>query len=185
MSNHRQRLAPAVVMISVLMLLSACGGHNGVSAQGGPLPEIAPPPGPVRVEVRTLPGLGPVLVDEQGYTLYLFPPDSHAHVTCTDACQGSWPSLALPAADAPVAGPGVNPALLGAAADPAGLGEQVVTYAGWPLYTYAGDITPGQANGQGLNLNGDSWFVVQPSGKAVVPPAQQDVLPGMSAGGGK
>ena len=79
----------------------------------------------------------------------------------------------------------MNPALLGAAAEPAGMGGQVVTYAGWPLYTYAGDITPGEANGQGLNLNGDSWFVVAPSGKALVPPDQQDVLPGMSVGGSK
>jgi len=31
MSNHRQRLAPAVVIISVVMLLSACGVRDGAS----------------------------------------------------------------------------------------------------------------------------------------------------------
>jgi len=56
-------------------------------------------------------------------------------------------------------------------------GRRVVTYAGWPLYTYAGDVAAGEANGQGLNLNGDSWFVMNPAGKALVPADQQDVMP--------
>jgi len=80
----------------------------------------------------------------------------------------------------PEAGAGVNPALLGSTTDPAG--GQVATYAGWPLHTYAGDVDPGQGNGQGLNLNGDSWFVIRPSGQVVVPPGQQGVLPATRGG---
>jgi len=31
---------------------------------------------------------------------------------------------------------------------------------GHPLYTYVGDSTRGQANGNGLNLNGGQWHEV-------------------------
>ena len=34
----------------------------------------------------------------------------------------------------------------------------MVTYNGWPLYTYASDIQPGQATGQGIDLNGGKWY---------------------------
>lgn len=53
--------------------------------------------------------------------------------------------MAAPPSTVPLAGPGANPALPGTVANPSG--GQMVTYAGWPLYTYAGDVDPGQANG--------------------------------------
>ena len=43
-----------------------------------------------------------------------------------------------------------------------------MTYDGWPLYRYAGDVDPGTANGQGLTLNGGPWYVMRPSGQPVV-----------------
>jgi hypothetical protein len=43
-------------------------------------------------------------------------------------------------------------------------GGRVVTYNHWPLYTYVGDLTPGQATGQALDLNGAPWYVLRPSG---------------------
>lgn len=52
--------------------------------------------------------------------------------------------------------------LLGTAPDPDG--GRVITYNHWPLYTYAGDLTPGQATGQALDLNGAPWYVLRPSG---------------------
>jgi predicted lipoprotein with Yx(FWY)xxD motif len=36
----------------------------------------------------------------------------------------------------------------------------VVTFNGWPLYTFANDKAPGQVNGQGV---GGVWFVATPS----------------------
>jgi predicted lipoprotein with Yx(FWY)xxD motif len=55
--------------------------------------------------------------------------------------------------------------LLGSDADPAG--GRVVTYNGWPLYTYVSDTAPGKASGQALNLNGGLWYVLAPSGKVI------------------
>jgi hypothetical protein len=42
-----------------------------------------------------------------------------------------------------------------------------VTYAGHPLYTYAGDAKPGQARGQGLDQFGAEWYVLAPSGHKI------------------
>ncbi len=55
--------------------------------------------------------------------------------------------------------------LLGSDPDPAG--GRVVTYAGWPLYTYVADTSAGAAKGQALNLNGGLWYVLAPSGKVI------------------
>lgn len=41
-------------------------------------------------------------------------------------------------------------------------GSVQVTYAGMPLYQFAGDAEPGDTNGQG---SGDVWFVVSPKGQ--------------------
>ena len=49
--------------------------------------------------------------------------------------------------------------------DPAG--GRVVTYAGWPLYTYVTDTAPGTATGQALNLNGGLWYALAPSGQVI------------------
>jgi predicted lipoprotein with Yx(FWY)xxD motif len=42
-----------------------------------------------------------------------------------------------------------------------------VTYAGHPLYYFAGDATPGQTTGQGSNGFGADWWIVAPNGKAI------------------
>jgi predicted lipoprotein with Yx(FWY)xxD motif len=43
-------------------------------------------------------------------------------------------------------------------------GSLQAAYDGHPLYTYVGDSAPGQANGNGLNLNGGLWHEVAASG---------------------
>lgn len=43
----------------------------------------------------------------------------------------------------------------------------MVTYAGWPLYTYISDSAAGQASGQGLETNGALWYAISPSGKVI------------------
>jgi hypothetical protein len=60
---------------------------------------------------------------------------------------------------------GVKASLLGSAPDPSG--GKVVTYAGWPLYSYVADATPGSVAGQDINLNGGRWWVITTSGTVV------------------
>ena len=77
----------------------------------------------------------------------------------------SRPPLALSTGQKPVVSGQVKSALVGS--DPSPAGGQVVTYAGWPLYTYVADASPGTARGQALNLNGGLWYVIAPSGKVI------------------
>jgi len=59
------------------------------------------------------------------------------------------------------AGSGVT-GTLGTITRPGG-GTQA-TYDGHPLYTYAGDTSPGQAKGNGLNVSGGLWYEMEVSG---------------------
>jgi predicted lipoprotein with Yx(FWY)xxD motif len=119
----------------------------------------------VRVSTRNVQGLGQVLVDARGHTLYMFVPDKRRKVTCTGTCAASWPPLKLPKGARLVAGGKARQKLLGSDPDPAG--GRVVTYAGWPLYTYVADTKAGAAFGQATNLNGGLWYVLSPAGKVI------------------
>ena len=57
----------------------------------------------VTISTRTLPGLGSVLANAQGRTLYVFAPDKAKKVTCVDGCATVWPPLALSSGEKPVA----------------------------------------------------------------------------------
>ncbi len=113
----------------------------------------------------TLKGVGTVLVDAQGHTLYTFAPDNASKITCLHACAAVWPPDELPAGSKPAISGAVNPALVSTALDPEG--GTVVTYAGWPLYRYIADSSAGSAAGQALTLSGGTWYVITPAGKPV------------------
>jgi predicted lipoprotein with Yx(FWY)xxD motif len=110
--------------------------------------------------------LGPVLADSSGQTLYMFPPDAERHVTCMKLCAASWPPLTVLGGHAPKAGPGVEQSLLGTDPNPGG-GPAVVTYDGWPLYTYSADVKRRQTAGQGIYLDGGYWWMMAPSGQPI------------------
>jgi predicted lipoprotein with Yx(FWY)xxD motif len=119
----------------------------------------------VSLSVRTLPTVGVVLVNNEGHTLYTFAPDKHAKVTCVSSCASVWPPLKLASSETPAGPPQLKVSLLSNDPDPEG--GSVVTYAGWPLYTYAGDGSAGQDSGQGIEANGGRWYVIAPSGKVI------------------
>lgn len=117
------------------------------------------------ISSRTVPSLGTILVNSAGHTLYVFAPDNASRVTCTGACAAVWPPEYLPTGGSAVGTDGVKTSLLGSL--PAQNGGKVVTYAGWPLYTFVADTTPGSTAGQDVNLNGGYWWVITTSGKVV------------------
>jgi predicted lipoprotein with Yx(FWY)xxD motif len=151
--------------MSAAVIVSACG--CGGSSSSSSAPGAAAPAGrTVTVLARSLPDVGTVLVDSQGYALYVFAPDDHRAMTCAGTCLGTWPPLMLPSGDTLAAGSGVKSTLLGSDPDPAG--GRVVTYDGWPLYTFTGDTQPGQATGQDIDLNGGKWYVIRTSGQPLI-----------------
>ena len=53
-------------------------------------------------------------------------------------------------------------------------GSVQMTYAGHPLYTNAGDSSPGEANGNGLTFFGGKWSVMDETGEAVAGTASSE-----------
>jgi predicted lipoprotein with Yx(FWY)xxD motif len=113
-------------------------------------------------------GLGAVLVDRQGHTLYLFERDSRTMSACTGACALNWPPLRVHGT--PLVGSGAKPSDVGTTARPGGISQ--LTYNGHPLYTFVNDEKPGDTNGEGINAFGGSWFAVSPAGAKVTPRSQ-------------
>jgi predicted lipoprotein with Yx(FWY)xxD motif len=135
------------IVSAAALVLSACaksstpssGETSGPSAQGGS----------VTVGTKSVPGVGTVLVDAKGFTLYDLASEANGTITCTGSCASNWPPLLLPAGVmSATAGSGVSASKLGTIARPDG-GTQV-TYGGLPLYLFVGDQSAGQANGQGV-----------------------------------
>jgi predicted lipoprotein with Yx(FWY)xxD motif len=115
------------------------------------------------VQTGKVSGLGTVLVNGQGLTLYMFVPDKQSGTsTCYGQCANAWPPLLVTGGNAPVAGPGVEASLLTTTARTDGTTQ--VVYNKWPLYTWAGDSGPGQATGQGINSLGGLWYVLSAAG---------------------
>ena len=108
-------------------------------------------------------GLGRVVADGTGRTLYLFEKDTASHSGCSGACAAYWPPLLTKGGA--VAIKGVQGSLLGTIRR--SNGSRQVTYAGHPLYFFAGDTGRGQTNGQGLHDFGAGWYALTPSGKKI------------------
>ena len=149
----RRRACRAALLVGGLAAAAAVAGCGG-SASGTGLP---------RYEVRagTVAGLGKILVDGQGFALYMYGPDHRGPSRCRGFCAAQWPPLVLPRGDSrPKAGPGIKPALLGTARRAGGALQ--VTYNGWPLYLWQGDTSPGEATGQADDMG--LWYVLSVSG---------------------
>jgi len=128
------------------------------------------------------------LTDASGRSLYLWVPDTTTMSMCSDACATVWPPLT--AKGAPTAGTGVSASDLGTISRSGGTKQ--VTYAGHPLYYFAGDSRSGQTNGEGSNGFGAPWYLVAPSGEQITslsaaasqPSTAPSTSSGSNAGGG-
>jgi predicted lipoprotein with Yx(FWY)xxD motif len=107
--------------------------------------------------------LGRIVVDSKGRTLYLFEKDKGRRSTCYGACAAYWPPALTHGK--PRAHAGLKRSLIGTTRRRNGTMQ--VTYAGHPLYRYAGDDGPRQTNGAGLQDFGGGWDPVSPAGKKV------------------
>jgi predicted lipoprotein with Yx(FWY)xxD motif len=105
-------------------------------------------------------GLGKVLVNGKGMTVYAFKPDNAGDSTCYDKCAAAWPPVL--SEGAPTAGGGLAAGDLGTTTRTDG-GTQV-TFKGWPLYLFSGDAAAGDTKGQGLK---NVWYVVDATGAMV------------------
>ncbi|MEU6357819.1 hypothetical protein ABZ896_52475 [Streptomyces sp. NPDC047072] len=149
------RARTALIAAPLALALAACGGgaDGGAKDSGGA--ERA-----ARISVVRSDGLGDILVDGQGRTLYAFTKDKDGASNCDADCIAVWP--ALTSTSGTDAGKGVRAALLHEKRQSGGAVQ--VGYGDWPLYYYVGDAAPGDVNGQGLD---GEWFVVGADGKLI------------------
>jgi predicted lipoprotein with Yx(FWY)xxD motif len=146
---RRAGLLQIAAAILISTAVAACG--NGPAA-GPPTYEVL---------TRSIPGLGEVITDGRGFTLYMYAPDHRGPSQCTGFCAQQWPPLVLPRGVIhPKAGPGVRASLLGTVRR--ANGELQETYGGWPLYLWIGDTSPGQATGQAYDMG--LWYVLSVTG---------------------
>ena len=141
--------------------IAACGG-GGSSTTAASKPQDSSG-GAATFGVASNSGLGKILVNTNGLTLYLFKKDTGTKSTCAGACATNWPPLR--ASGKPLAGTGLTTAKVGTTARSDG--QPQVTYNGHPLYLFQGDSAPGQTNGEGISAFGAPWFAVSPSGNQV------------------
>jgi len=181
---------------------------SSASAQGRPCSDdvTSAPTGPSTVSAAST-SFGRVLVvgsgPYAGCSLYILTSDqlhalSGAQFACSDnanavgeACDtGLWPALLTKGA--PVAGPGVNPTLLGTVTRtdmdlPAVSSVKQVTYAGRPLYRVFLDQAPGDTQGANLFDPVTSppgvWYMVDPSRGRPAPGQAQLKLESAPVGG--
>jgi predicted lipoprotein with Yx(FWY)xxD motif len=118
---------------------------------------VPPPAAHTIVQLGTVNG-NRVLVDGNNLTLYAFSGDKPDQSMCDGACASTWPALVGPA----TAGNGVDQHNLGTLTRSDGTVQ--VTYFGKPLYHFAGDQKPGDANGVGI---GNAWFTVDSQGNPI------------------
>jgi len=164
--------------------VAACGSSSSSTAagsSGSSAPAHASSAASAAISAKSVPGVGTVLVNGQGQTLYMLTSEKGGKITCTQAngCTQAWPETLLAnGATTAKAGSGVQSSLLGTVKDASGNLE--VTYNHWPLYTFSGDSGPGVAKGQALTSFGGTWYVLNGSGN----PGTSSQLGNASSGGG-
>jgi predicted lipoprotein with Yx(FWY)xxD motif len=157
----RKVLSSAALVAALTLVAAACGGGgeepSGTVATAAPTTTAAQQEGGTTVAVASS-GLGDILVDAEGRTLYAFTKDKGDQSACSGQCAANWPALTGTA----TAGTGVQASLLSTAMQ--ANGDSQVTYSGRPLYYFAGDAKPGDTNGQGV---GNVWFALTGDGELV------------------
>ncbi|HSJ84416.1 MAG TPA: hypothetical protein VLA91_11430 [Acidimicrobiia bacterium] len=105
--------------------------------------------------------LGTILVDPEGFTLYVFTNDSGGTSVCNEGCIENWP--AVPGDTA--IGSDLDASIFGTTTRDDG--SEQLTVNDQPLYLYTPDAAPGDTNGQGV---GGVWFVVGTDGNLIEGP---------------
>lgn len=153
------------------ILLAACGNSGGGTSNGA---AAAPPASAVGKTTSSVIVSNGHLTNSAGRTIYLFEADSNGKSACNGTCARYWP----PVASSAKAGAGVSAASISTIKRSGGT---QLAYAGHPLYYFAKDTAAGQANGQGVNFFGGTWWEVSPAGKAFTSKSGGNPSPSSSA----
>ncbi len=176
--------AAALSLIAFAFIIAGCGGSS-TSSYSSSQPSKMPTSsaggsassGAAALTAASNTELGMVLVDSEGFTVYNFDKDKGTTSSCYGACAEFWPPLTTEGA--PTSGEGASSSKLGTTKRKDGTVQ--VTYAGQPLYTFAEDSQPGEANGNGISAFGAEWHALDQNGSAVAASATAEGESGTAA----
>jgi predicted lipoprotein with Yx(FWY)xxD motif len=134
--KKEKKMKSVLFAIMSLVMVSSMASTSYAAVEENPL------------SITTLPDGHNILANMDGLTVYTFDVDSGSISNCYDACAKAWPPV--------LATPDLVPAA------PIGTtvrkdGSLQITYNGMPIYLFAGDGAPGEANGDGL---GGVWHII-------------------------
>jgi len=163
-----RRIFTAVGAASLALLAAGCGSSSTSAPAAATSAPAASTSAPAAAASSAAPGaattvlkvdtttLGTVLTDAKDFTVYWFAKDTATSSACTGACAAAWP----PVIGMPQAASGINlTGKLGEIKRPDGTMQ--ATYDGHPLYLFAGDSAPGQANGNAVSGFGALWYAIK------------------------
>lgn len=171
----------ALLVVPVALLAVACGSSStttGNSSAASTPTATSPHVGP-GLSTRKVSGLGTILTNQSGRTLYTFSPEKGGTIACTGSCATTWPPLTSSGGQPSTSSTLVHASLVGSVANPSG--GKIITYAGWPMRIYASDTAAGQTNGQGID---GKWYVISPSGQVITRSASSSSSSGGAYGSG-
>ena len=134
----RRLLIPGAALAASLVL-AACGGGGSDSSDSAPAAASG-----MTVAVKSIDGIGDVLVDSGGKALYASDVEADGKVRCTGACTSFWKPLTVDSAKPTVAD---DVGSVGVVSRPDGAKQ--VTVGGKLLYTFTED-GPGTVEGNGF-----------------------------------
>ena len=144
-----------------VLVLAGCGSSTGGGSTAGGSSSSAGGGTTNAVLATADSGLGRIVVDADGRTVYVFDKDTPGSGTsaCSGGCLATWP---------PVTASSDSPEVDGVTGDVGTItrddGTTQVTLGGMPLYLYAGDSQAGDVTGQAV---GGIWWVVAPDGSKI------------------
>lgn len=162
-------------MLVIVLVVAACGGTTAdgsdvettttTTAAAQPTTTASAPEPSTTAPDEVTEGVavvdsefGEILVDPDGFTLYIFTQDAGGESACYDACATLWPPV-----DASTSiNSDLDAAMFGSTARTDG--SEQLTVNGMPLYLYTPDANPGDITGQGFS---GVWFVVGPDGNMI------------------
>ena len=140
-----------LVLTSMLVVSLAAVACSGARESADPAEHAAAVRGETELTQIVETAAGDVIADARGFSLYTFDPETTEEPACYDACATRWPPFLVEDGQTVVAPFGVTTRTDG---------SKQLTFAGDPLYFFAGDAEPGDVNGDGL---GGVWHLARPA----------------------
>ena len=147
----------AAVLVCGGLAVAACGSQSSAkpTTTHSPTAAMVVKTATVKIDGKSQ----TILTDANGSPLYYFTADKSGKVTCTGQCATMWPPLTMPSGASKPEAPAAIHGTLGVVSS--GDGAKVITYNGWPMYTYSKDKASGEPTGQGAD--GHKWAVITPT----------------------